>query len=56
MVYKHFLGLVPMKHGVNDESEEGRGDPSYGLLPENESVFVSVTARVGSISDNHTGG
>src|SRR5258708_11262352 len=56
MVYKHFLELIPLKQAVNSESK-GRGeDPSYGLLPEDESVFVSVTARVGSISDNHSGG
>ncbi|CAD6572710.1 MAG: Vacuolar protease A [Cyphobasidiales sp. Tagirdzhanova-0007] len=49
MAFKHFAPLVPGKSTKHDYSE----DPSKGLIAPNLSILASMTARIGSISDNN---
>jgi len=51
--FKHFAPLLPKKI---DYSAEEDSCPSRGFLPKNLSVIASMSARVGSISDNGRGG
>lgn len=50
MTAKHFSTLLPKKLDLGDQ------DAAQGLLPQNTSVIASMSARVGSISENKKGG
>ena len=64
MVFKHFVPLIPRKVNMNDAQaqtsnqgyEEKELDLAEGVLPSGRTVLTSLTARVGSISDNNKGG
>jgi len=48
LAFKHFTPLLPGKSTKLDHSN----DPAKGVIKENLSVLASMTARIGSISDN----
>lgn len=50
--YKHFAPLIPKPGPIPDDAP----CLSHGLLPRELSVIASLSARVGSIGDNHRGG
>lgn len=52
LTYKHFVPLIPPK-AKSVESNDDLGD---GVLPKDLSVLASMSARVGSIGDNKSGG
>lgn len=54
LTFKHFSTLLPSKKDVKNASEQD--DPAKGFLQSGLSVCASLTARVGSITDNERGG
>ncbi|WWC97042.1 hypothetical protein V866_003919 [Kwoniella sp. B9012] len=61
LTYKHFVPLIPTKKQFDrlrssSEWKDGEGDPAQGLIGEGNSLCWSMSARVGSIGDNHRGG
>ncbi|KAM0751131.1 putative Rossman fold oxidoreductase [Meredithblackwellia eburnea MCA 4105] len=56
LTLKHFLPLLPTKRQARNLHNEETKDPANGLVKPGLSVVASLTARVGSISDNRKGG
>jgi hypothetical protein len=68
LTYKHFVPLIPSKReleklswswqdsGRHQSGSEGSADPAKGLIGDKHSLCMSLSARVGSITDNHRGG
>ncbi|WWC60200.1 uncharacterized protein I303_102766 [Kwoniella dejecticola CBS 10117] len=62
LTYKHFVPLIPSKKKFesissgSDWSEYDGEDPARGLINPKNSLCWSMSARVGSISDNNRGG
>lgn len=56
LTYKHFVPLLPKTADVRKARERGDEDLANGVVAEGISVLASLTARVGSISDNKKGG
>ncbi|WWC87783.1 uncharacterized protein L201_002675 [Kwoniella dendrophila CBS 6074] len=58
LTYKHFVPLIPSKKNFEKLSSEwsSSGDPAKGLVHSRNSLCLSMSARVGSISDNERGG
>ncbi|WRT65625.1 uncharacterized protein IL334_002570 [Kwoniella shivajii] len=60
LTYKHFVPLIPSKKRFNTLSsgwsQDEDGDPARGLIFKDNSLCWSMSARVGSISDNERGG
>ncbi|KAK4702330.1 hypothetical protein P7C70_g3897, partial [Phenoliferia sp. Uapishka_3] len=56
LTYKHFMGLLPKNADIRKAKERGHKDLANGVVREDLSVLVSLTARVGSIGDNTKGG
>ncbi|WVR03887.1 hypothetical protein IAU60_000886 [Kwoniella sp. DSM 27419] len=64
LTYKHFVPLIPSRKAFTKLSSEwgkglnrsGGGDPAKGLIWPGGSLCWSMSARVGSISDNERGG
>ncbi|KAK4050186.1 hypothetical protein OIO90_005168 [Microbotryomycetes sp. JL221] len=54
LMYKHFVPLLPKTADIKKRKDEP--DLTNGNLPRDLSVLASLTARVGSIGDNHKGG
>ncbi|OCF74899.1 hypothetical protein I204_03742 [Kwoniella mangroviensis CBS 8886] len=60
LTYKHFIPLIPTKKQFDKlrsspEWQDGE-DPAQGLIGKENSLCWSMSARVGSIGDNHRGG
>lgn len=56
LTYKHFVPLLPNKKEWRDVTSRWSEDPAKGLIGANNSLCWSLSARVGSISDNEKGG
>ncbi|WVW80058.1 hypothetical protein I302_102031 [Kwoniella bestiolae CBS 10118] len=57
LTYKHFVPLIPTRKQFDKLSFEWRDeDPAQGLIGRGNSLCWSMSARVGSIGDNHRGG
>ncbi|KAL7415486.1 hypothetical protein BDY24DRAFT_409115 [Mrakia frigida] len=57
LAYKHFVPLIPTQKQLTSLFPEGsEEDPAMGLLRRDLSLCLSVSARVGSVGDNRTGG
>ncbi|BGP18150.1 hypothetical protein JCM10213_007756 [Rhodosporidiobolus nylandii] len=57
LTFKHFYPLLPQKNDVkNSSSASAEEDPANGAIAPGLSVLASLTAKIGSIGDNHKGG
>ena len=58
LTYKHFVPLVPNRKAIAKVAEGWweEGDPAKGLIAKDKSLCFSLSARVGSITDNEKGG
>ncbi|WWC68730.1 uncharacterized protein I206_102664 [Kwoniella pini CBS 10737] len=60
LTYKHFVPLIPNKRKFECLSTDWKDyqgeDPAQGLISSDSSLCWSMSARVGSISDNNRGG
>jgi hypothetical protein len=58
LTYKHLAPLIPNRKDMAQlgESWWEEGDPARGLVGKKKSLCFSLSARVGSITDNEKGG
>ncbi|KAK4687248.1 hypothetical protein P7C73_g2861, partial [Tremellales sp. Uapishka_1] len=61
LTYKHFVPLIPSKRDLEKQrwswaDHKTLKDPAMGLICDHNSLCFSLSARVGSIQDNHRGG
>ncbi|GAA5971035.1 hypothetical protein JCM21900_002786 [Sporobolomyces salmonicolor] len=57
LTFKHFYPLLPQKSDIRStKADSNEQDPANGLVQPGLGVLASLTARIGSIGDNHKGG
>jgi hypothetical protein len=58
LLYKHISQFVPTARQFQPQLEDlqGNGDPARGWIRPDGGVWLSTSARVGSIGDNRKGG
>ncbi len=58
LTYKHFVPLIPTRKEFNElrDGWDNSEDPAKGLVSGDNSLCWSLSARIGSISDNQKGG
>ncbi|CEQ40050.1 SPOSA6832_01621 [Sporobolomyces salmonicolor] len=57
LAFKHFYPLLPQKSDIRStKADSDEQDPANGLVQPGLGVLASLTARIGSIGDNHKGG
>lgn len=57
LAFKHFYSLLPQKNDIrSSEADQSEADPANGIVAPGLGVLATVTAKIGSISDNKKGG
>lgn len=56
LVYKHFVPLMPTTRQLASFLKSFENDPAKNIIASDLSLCLSISARVGSISDNRMGG